>query len=138
MQRMFGRRSAMLALLLSGLLGCRDSTAPAACAGRLDLLVSSGVTPTISWSPSCGLSGLAVFKEPVPFSAEQFETPAWAFTVSELTPIGPGVRYGRAPSGANVSKAPETLLPGAAYRVAVYYTVGGDSLVAIGERMFVP
>jgi hypothetical protein len=128
----------VLALLLSGLLGCHDATAPAACDGKLDVLVSPGATPTISWSPSCGISALEVFSEPAPFTAGEIETPVWAFTVSELTPIGPGVRYGSTPRGANVSKAPQALLPGREYRVLVMYTVGGDGVSAMGERIFVP
>jgi len=138
MPHLFRRRSATLLLLLSGLLGCRDATAPAACDGKLDVLVSGGVTPIISWSPKCGISELAVFSEPAPFSAGEYESVVWAFTVSELTPIGPGVRYGRAPSGANVSKAAQALRTGADYRVVVTYTVGGDGITAMGERIFHP
>src|SRR5689334_13388045 len=105
--RLFRRRNILLALL-SGLLGCHDATAPAACDGKLDVLVSPGATPTFSWSPKCGISELLVFKEPAPFTAGEYEFLVWRFTVPELTPIGPGVRYGNAPRGATVSKTADT------------------------------
>jgi hypothetical protein len=138
MPQMSQRRSAALTLLLIGLLGCHDATAPAACDGKLDVLVSPGETPTISWSPNCGISELLVFKEPAPFTAGEIESVVWGFMVSELAPIRPVVRYGDAPRGANVMKAPETLRPGAEYRILVMYTVGGDGVSAMGERIFVP
>ena len=62
----------------------------------------------------------------------------WGFTVSEQIPIGPGVRYGSAPRGANVSIAAQTLSSGAEYRVLVMYTVGGDGVAAMGQLLFVP
>src|SRR3954465_874142 len=138
MAQPFRRRSTVTALLLGALLGCHDATAPAACDGKLDVLVTPGVTPTFSWSPTCGISELLVFKEPAPFVAGEYESLLWRFTVSELTPIGPGVRYGNAPRGATVSKTSETLRPGSEYRIVVMYTVGGDRVSATGERIFVP
>jgi hypothetical protein len=127
------RRSAVLALLLGGLSGCQGTTAPAACDGTLDVLVTPGVTPTFSWSPSCGISALVVTDE------SSVGAPAvWAFTVSEFAPLGPGVRYGRLPHGATELNAAQSLRAGASYHVYVWYTVGGDMIAAQGTRSFAP
>jgi hypothetical protein len=135
MPQQFWRHSVALLFLLSGLLGCRDATAPAACDEPLNVLVSPGVTPSITWSPRCGISQLIVMSE------SRFGEPVamvWGFTVSELTPLGPGVRYGQAPRGATEMMPAQPLRAGASYRVWVSFVVGGDVISADGERIFVP
>ena len=135
MPQLFRRRT-VLALLFSGLLGCKDATAPAACEGPLQVVVSPGVTPSISWSPACGISYLVVMAAPA--SPGALETMVWGFTVPELTPLGPGVRYGRLPRGATEMVPAQPLRAGAAYRVYVTYLVGGDVGTSDGTRIFVP
>ena len=135
MPQPFRRCSTTLTLLLTGLLGCRGATAPDACDGTLDVAVTPGVTPTIMWSPSCGISALVVSPEPGDGTSG---TAVWAFSVSELAPLGPGVRYGRLPRGATELNPAQSLRAGASYRVYVWYTVGGDVIGAWGTRVFVP
>ena len=136
MSQVTRRRSRALAVLLSGLLGCRDATAPAACDGALDVQVSPGITPTISWSPKCGISELVVFGESP--NAVVPGPVLWRFTVSELAPLGPGVRYGSTPHAATESTPAQPLRAGTTYHVMVMYVVGGDGIAAQGTRTFVP
>ena len=130
------RRTTALAVLFSGLLGCKDATAPAACEGPLQVAVSPGATPSINWSPTCGISYLVVMAAPA--SPGALETTVWGFTVPELTPLGPDVRYGRLPRGAKEMVPPQPLRAGAEYRILLMYTVGGDGVTAMGQRIFVP
>jgi hypothetical protein len=132
----FRRRSAALAVLLSGLLGCQDATAPTACDRPLQVFVTSGVTPTITWAPSCGISYLSVMQAAT--SPGEPETLVWGFTVPELTPLGPGVRYGSLPTGATAMVPAQSLRVGATYRVYVTFLVGGDVSTSEGSRIFVP
>jgi len=60
----------------------------------------------------------------------------WSFTVSEQSPVGPGVVYGKSPRGATVWAGPESLAVSKMYHVAVTYTVGGDVAVASGGATF--
>lgn len=129
-------------LIASGMtaaaLSCSDNTAPVypePCDGVVQVSVSTdnAGTPVISWSPSCGMSRVAV-STVAPNRLD--ETPLWAFTVPENATVGPGVLYGSAPERATVSSAPQALSPGTVYRVILTQTVGGDVAVAGGEATF--
>jgi hypothetical protein len=122
--------------LAAGLTSCRDSTAPVApCHGAIDVTVSLAPQPRFSWSPACGISLLWVATAPV--SAGDVETVVWSFRVPERTPIGPQIRYGVLPKGADGSPAPP-LVPGREYIVRAMYTVGEDAAVASGSARFTP
>lgn len=62
----------------------------------------------------------------------------WGFSVPERYPLGPGIRYGEAPTGASVWTPAQPLQAGTTYRVSVMLTVGLDVAVASGTRTFVP
>lgn len=133
-------------LMLAALLGCRSSTepdplvgwlSPTGCNGRIDVTVTSGVVPTFSWTPNCGISALTVTNV-TPAPGTTWEAPVWGFSVPENHPLGPTVRYGAAPAGANLWTPARPLDAGTTYRVSVMLTVGLDVAVASGSRTFVP
>lgn len=126
------RVSAVLATL-----GCHDATAPIApqgCVGPVKIAVLTEPTPVFGWSPACGVS--MVWVVTVPSSPGESEESRWAFSVPENTPVGPGLRYGVTPAGATTWTPAHVLVPGTAYRVRVMQTLGGDVVVAGGEKIF--
>jgi hypothetical protein len=137
------RRAHLVALLTIGVLGCSDGrTATAAteirptpCWSALDVSVSAGTRPTITWAPGCGVSSVTVTAVGATPIADEV---VWGLTVPERAPVGPGIVYGEAPSGASVWAAPRTLAAGVTYRVRVAYVVGGDAVAGAGDRTFTP
>lgn len=122
-------------LLLTALACDGASTiGPHACAQNVQVAVITETPPLFSWAPACGISSLSV--ETVPSSAGGSVETVWAFFAPENNPVGPRIRYGQAPSGANVSIAPRPLVAGTTYRVRVVQTLGGDVLVGSGEAVF--
>jgi hypothetical protein len=122
--------------LLLTALACNGAStiSPQGCVQNVQVAVATGTTPLFSWAPACGISSLSV--ETVPSSAGGSVETVWAFFVPESNPVGPGIRYGQAPTGANVSVAPRPLVAGTNYRVRVQQTVGGDGLLGSGEAVF--
>ena len=115
--------------------GCdRSSVAPEGCLRNVQVTVLPGADPTFAWSPACGMSSLSVVT--VPPAPGVVEEMMWGFSVPEQSPIGPAIRYGRAPGGATVWTQPRSLVTGATYRVRVMQTVGGDGLLGSGEGVF--
>lgn len=120
------------------LAACAEGTAPIypdPCSGPLQVSVAAGVTPTISWSPNCGISQVVVSTATV--SPAQ-EVTVWAFSVSEQQPVASGLTYGKAPKRATVWQAPQALVTGTTYRARVIQTVGQDVQVAGGSATFSP
>jgi hypothetical protein len=117
-------------------LGCSgtSSVAPEGCVQNVQVAVLPGTYPVFSWSPACGISSLSVVT--VSSTPGAIEESMWGFSVSEQSPIGPGIHYGTAPVGATVWTQPRSLVAGATYRVRVIQTVGGDGLLGSGERVF--
>jgi hypothetical protein len=87
------------------------------CPGdQVSVAVSGGVSPTISWTPSCGISSLDVF--PTAGGAS-----LWVLYSGAQAPENPfrsGIRYGRPPAGALEVTGPMPLVVGTEYTVAVY------------------
>ena len=137
------RQHPILVLAAAALLilaGCDDDAlapgdrGPALCSGTIALAASGGATPTISWTPACGISSLAVRPATALGLTEQ---PVWSFGTPMNGTVGPGVRYGVVPAGATggPDQAP-ALSRGTRYRVDVLSLVGGDGLVASGTVEF--
>ena len=99
--------------------GCGDSTGPsgAACAGSVDVSVSSGTTPTISWMPNCRLWLVGVEGE---------DGDVWVILTPGRNGISSGVRYGRVPSGATSDGPAVPLVAGRTYDVFVGRHTGPD------------
>lgn len=135
MNRALFDRVCVIALTLS-VVGCdgTSSVTPDGCIQNVQVTVLPGANPAFVWSPACGMSSLSVVT--VPSVAGVSEETMWGFSVSEQSPIGPAVRYGRAPDGATVWSQPRSLVSGETYRVRVMLTLGGDGLLGSGEGVF--
>jgi hypothetical protein len=116
----------LAATLAVFVLSCSDGTAPTPvpCADdqQVTVSVSPGLQPTFSWEPACGMSSVQVWAVS-PGSGGG----GWVLYGGEnaaRNPLGSGIRYGRAPSGA-IEPAPEVpLVAGQEYMVAVYRWIG--------------
>jgi hypothetical protein len=93
------------------------------CPGdQVSITVSGGLSPMISWSPSCGISALDVFPADGGSSL-------WVLHSGAQVPGNPfrsGIRYGFAPAGALEVTGPVPLTAGTSYTVLVYRTEAGD------------
>ena len=130
-----GSRSQLAAITLSGLaLACGGGTQPVAeCAEPVTVSVTGGTTPTISWTPGCGVGYLAV-RRPLPPSLGVLEMePQWIIRADSRL-IGPPVRYGIRPRGTVEVLAPQALTAGRPYDVVVDMTGQG----VLGGRAFTP
>ena len=122
-------------VLLAAIVSCRDPIAPlTACDGQIEVSVGFGNRPSFAWTPNCGISFLGVYA--VTSTSGQLGTAVWGFNAPEDEPIGPNVTYGAAPARASVWTGPEPLEAGKTYRITVWYTVGGDVVVAEGTTTF--
>jgi hypothetical protein len=111
-----------------------STVSPKGCVENVQVAVITETTPLFSWAPACGMSRLSV--ETVPSTPAGSPETVWAFFLPENAPVGPTIRYGQAPSGANVWVAPQPLVGGTNYRVRVMQTLGGDVLVGSGGAVF--
>ena len=116
--------------------GCADDIGPdelPECSGPVTLEVTSGTTPTFSWTPRCRLSFLVV--EP-----DESGTDLWAILTRGENALAPPVAYGDPLSGAETLVPPVPLTAGTAYRVAVarWTGPGGDDGESIGTETFEP
>jgi hypothetical protein len=128
-------RSRLAAIALLGVaLACGGGTEPLAeCTEPVDVSVTTGTTPTISWTPACGVGYLAV-RRPLPPSLGVLEmAPVWIIRANERL-IGSPVRYGIRPRGTSEVVAPEALLAGRPYDVVVDMSGQG----VLGGRAFTP
>jgi hypothetical protein len=127
------RRGLFVASLLA--LATCDSPAAPECQGDIDVSVTHGLRPIISWSPRCAVSSLTVNTVP---RTNSLPESVWGFSVPESDPIGPAIIYGAVPKNASYASAAVPLQRGMTYRVTVMLTVGGDGIVAYGEHTFQP
>jgi hypothetical protein len=131
------RTSLWAAVSCAMLLGCSsDGTdpgdAPAACTGPVTISVSSGTTPSFSWTPACSLFFVNV---------ELGATDQWSIISDSTNAIAPPVRYGVVPAGAEQSTSEVTpLQAGQTYDVNLFYWTGPDAQdgTLIGTQNFTP
>ena len=133
--KMHSRIGLGLTLIVLASAGCGTTEPPAPCSGDINVTVRGEFQPTFDWSRRCGISSLSVLK--LSTQPGELDKMVWGFSVSERQPVGPSIVYGNNPVGSTVSHQPETLVPGAQYRVTILYTVGGDGIVASGSTTFV-
>ena len=112
-----------------------DSPAAPDCSGDIDVSVTHSLRPIISWSPRCAVSSLTVNTVP---RTNAVPESVWGFSVPENDPVGPAIIYGAVPKNASYVTAAVPLQRGMTYSVTVMLTVGGDGIVAYGERTFQP
>ncbi len=87
------------------------------CPGdQVSVTVSGGLSPTISWTPSCGMSSLDVF----PSAGGSSLWVLYSGARSPENPFRSGIRYGHAPASALEVTGPVPLAVGTEYTVAVY------------------
>jgi hypothetical protein len=127
-----------VAVGLVGLLGsCSGGPSDVAledCPGNtVNLSVSVGLAPTISWTPACGMSSLDVF--PAAGGASLWVLYSGAHAAEN--PLRSGIVYAHAPPDALQVSGPVPLIPGTEYTVAVYRYIDGTRLQA-GVATFRP
>jgi hypothetical protein len=99
-------------LLLAGVACGGDATAPA-CSGAVEVPVSGGLPPAITWRPNCGVDRLSALAPP----STGFVL-YWSISAGERQ-IEPGVRYGRVPPGAVEDSPPIALSSGSTVAITV-------------------
>lgn len=116
--RMAGRVVSILAASMAfvALASCGDddpvsTNAPAACTGNVTVTVTSGTTPTFSWTPACSLVALIV---------EEAANDQWNVIANGDPGFGPNVVYGTKPAGSTQVGAVTPLRSGVSYTVTVF------------------
>jgi hypothetical protein len=117
---------------LGGCSGDSDPSGPsvalAPCTGAIDVTVSSGTTPTFTWTPACTVAYMIV---------EEGASDRWLLEATDLTKgIAPGVRYGTVPSGAREGSAAEALVRGRLHDVTMYNGASFSTFAA--NKQFTP
>jgi hypothetical protein len=119
-------------LLLGGCSSDDDPTGPAValspCTGAINVTVSSGTTPTFSWTPACTVAFMIV---------EEGASDRWLLEAIDPTKgIAPGVRYGTVPVGVRESSPAVALTPGRVHDVTMYN--GGSLSTLAANKQFTP
>jgi hypothetical protein len=110
-----------------------SSTSKIGCRDNVTVTVSSGITPTIDWTPSCPVNRVTV---DVVNGAPGSIATVWDISSSSGV-FGPPLTYGVAPAEADGQDAPVALVPGRTYQVIVYY-VGAEISYGGGQATFTP
>ena len=121
------RRSSVLhTLLLVLVTACgasSDVTGPETigpCTGNVTVSVSSGTTPTFTWTPACRVIGLLV---------ELGASDQW-FLEATGDGIAPGVQYGIVPPGATADGPATPLVSGTTYEVILFRGAPENAAIA--------
>jgi hypothetical protein len=131
------RVSSYVAMSCVMALGCSsDSTSPGAaipaCTGAVTIAVSSGTSPSFSWTPACRLFFVNV---------ELGATDQWNIISDSTNAIAPPVHYGLVPAGARQLTASVTPLQvGQTYDVNLFYWTGPGPQdgAFMGSKNFTP
>jgi hypothetical protein len=120
------RFSALLVFLVCCTVGCGDSTSPPTCPANsgVDISVSGGLNPTITWAAECGAVEVAVFSPLTGF-------PVWHLNADTRWIPNP-LTYGVVPPGTKVLHTAEALQTGTRYGVYVALLVGTDTFNIVG------
>ena len=121
-----------LVVVLLAMAGCSDgATGPdniePCTVNSVTVSVSSGTTPTFTWTPACRVLMLLV---------EQEATDQWLLEATG-DGIAPGVRYGTVPPGATARDPAIPLQAGTTYEV-ILFRGPPESAVIIAIEEFVP
>jgi hypothetical protein len=123
MRRSFTGLLALGGLLTLGACGDDDATGPEVCTddtGTVDVQITGGSSPTVSWSPACAVALFLVEGD------EEGDT--WLLSTDEATwdtpsqanRIGPPITYGTVPAGIDELYGPLDLVPGRRYEVILW------------------
>jgi hypothetical protein len=105
---------------------------PPVCSGQVTIAVSSGLTPSFSWTPACRLFFVNV---------ELGAADQWSVISDGNNAIAPPVQYGVVPPGAEQSSSGVTpLVAGQTYDVNLFYWTGPGAQdgTLIGSLEFTP
>jgi hypothetical protein len=97
--------------------------------------VSPGLTPTITWSPACGIGSISIVRQWYDSaSGIGMSEAVWAIeTSNEGDPLVPPVAYGVVPTGFHVVWSPKPLVAGQSYNL----TLEVHSREPVGPVLFV-
>jgi hypothetical protein len=131
------RTSPLMALSYTTILACSsDSNGPGdplpVCTGPVTIAVSSGTSPSFSWTPACRLFFVNV---------ELGASDQWSIISDSTDAIAPPVQYGVVPAGAQQSSSEVTpLVSGQTYDVNLFYWTGPGAQdgTFIGSQEFTP
>ena len=127
----------VVGMLVCSMVACGKSTAPLVtlrpCEGPLTVAVSSGMHPSISWTPQCTLNRVLV-DDPT-LGVNRYPS-NWGVTLS-TGQFGPPVEYGIVPDGASTIESPRPLETNRTYTVTVLRT-SGTSPLSSGSATFTP
>ena len=103
-------------MAFAALASCGDDdpsspNAPAACTGNVTVTVTSGTTPTFSWTPACSVVALIV---------EEAANDQWNVLANGDPGFGPSVVYGAKPPGSTQVGAVTPLRAGTSYTVTLF------------------
>jgi hypothetical protein len=125
------------AMLVYSTVACGKSTAPLTtlgpCEGPLTVAVSTGMHPSISWTPQCARNRILV--DDPSAGVDRFPS-NWGVALS-TGQFGPPVEYGVAPDDASAIEVPRPLEIGRTYSVTVLRTAGPVTLSS-GSATFTP
>ena len=85
--------------------------APAACTGNVTVTVTTGTTPTFSWTPACSIVALIV---------EEGANDQWNVLANGDPGFGPSVVYGTKPAGSTQVGLLTPLRAGVNYTVTLF------------------
>jgi hypothetical protein len=127
----------VIGMLVCSTVACGHSSAPLEtlrpCEGPLTVTVSSGMPPSISWTPRCAVNRVLV-DDPT-LGVDRFPS-NWGVTLT-TGQFGPPVEYGIAPDGASTIEPPRPLEVGRTYRVTVL-RADGTTALSSGSATFTP
>ena len=109
--RMMVASSAFLALTSCNSDDAVSPNAPAACTGNVTVTVTSGTTPTFSWTPACSIAAVVV---------EEGAADQWDVFANGDPGFGPSVIYGTKPAGSNQNSPAIPLRAGTTYNVTLF------------------
>ena len=127
----------VVGMLVWSAVACGKSTAPLVtlrpCEGPLTVAVSSGMHPSISWTPQCTVNRILV-DDPT-LGVNRYPS-NWG-VMQSTGQFGPPVEYGIAPDGASTFESPRPLEMNRTYTVTVLRTTGTSALSS-GSATFTP
>jgi len=113
---------------------CKDGgpTGESLCRTSVAISVGLGTQPTVNWQPVCAATSVTVG----PTATGGVPIPLWEVT-APLNGVGPPLRVGANPPGAQVFGSGANLSPGSSYTVYVAHGSRGDAAAGVDSLTFV-
>ena len=133
----FGSRAAVALLVFAAASACNNSSTEAVvtptpeCADRVTVTITTGTTPTFTWTPDCPIVTIAVV------SADRL-TFFWAVGTIGADRMHAPIAYGVIPAGGQQSTPPKPLQAGTTYRLQLGAAVNQDIAHSVADTTFVP